>query len=45
MRPQVREAKQDVFIEDKVNGVRVNPMDAMQLFETKLVMDHLCLYW
>ena len=45
MRPQVREAKQDVFIEDKVNGVRVNSMDAMQLFETKLVMDHLCLLW
>ena len=26
-----------------VNGVRANPMDEKQLFETKPVMDHLCL--
>ena len=27
----------------RVNEVRANPMDAMQLFETKLGMDHPCL--
>ena len=27
----------------RVNEVRTNPTDAMQLFETKLAMDHPCL--